>query len=150
MKETGTEQLRKEIEETISARLPDVEVVLTEGPSSGVVRVFIDREEGGVDVDLCQRVSRELASVRERYALEVSSPGLDRPLTKPAHFQRVLGETVAVRTTDVIDGRRQFKGRLIAADDTHLELEQDGAPVSLAYGEIHRSHLVFDVVGGQK
>lgn len=55
--------------------MPEVEVVHTEGPSSGVVRVYIDREQGGVDLELCQRVSRELATVREKFALEVSSPG---------------------------------------------------------------------------
>jgi ribosome maturation factor RimP len=147
---TGARQLQREIEDTLSAQMPEVEVVLAEGPSSGVVRVYIDREEGGVDVELCQRVSRELASVREKYTLEVSSPGLERPLTKPAHYQRVLEKTVAVRTADDIDGRRQFKGRLMAADDTHIELDQDGSAVQISYEEIQRSNLVFDKVGGAR
>ncbi len=150
MAKTGARQLQREIEDTLSAQMPEVEVVLAEGPSSGVVRVYIDREEGGVDVELCQRVSRELASVREKYTLEVSSPGLERPLTKPAHYQRVLEKTVAVRTADDIDGRRQFKGRLMAADDTHIELDQDGSAVQISYEEIQRSNLVFDKVGGAR
>ena len=109
---------------------------------------IIDREPGGVDVELCQRVSRELATVREKYALEVSSPGLDRPLTKPAHFQRVVGEMVAVELVEAAEGRRRFKGTLLAADDTQIELDQDGSTVRIAYTTINRSHLVFDPVGG--
>ena len=129
--------------------MPEVEVVRTEGPSSGVVRVYIDREQGGVDIELCQRVSRELATVREKFALEVSSPGLDRPLTRPAHFQKVQGQTVAIELVEATEGRRRFKGRLLAADDTHVELDQDGSAVRIGYSEIDRSHLVYDPVGGR-
>ena len=146
----GAQQLQREIEATLSAQMPEVEVVLAEGPAGGVVRVYIDREQGGVDLALCERVSRELASVREKYSLEVSSPGLERPLTRPAHFERAVGKTVAVRTIAEIDGRRRFKGRLVAADDTHIELDQDGSEVRITYPDIHRSHLVFDTVGGAK
>src|SRR3954465_161815 len=99
----GAQQLQREIEATLSAQMPEVEVVLAEGPAGGVVRVYIDREQGGVDLALCERVSRELASVREKYSLEVSSPGLERPLTRPAHFERAVGKTVAVRTIAEID-----------------------------------------------
>jgi ribosome maturation factor RimP len=145
---TGVQQLQREIEQTLSAQMPEVEVVLAERPSDGVVRVYIDRDPGGVDIELCQRVSRELAAVREKYALEVSSPGLDRPLTKPAHFQRVVGEIVAVELVEAAEGRRRFKGRLLTADDMQIELDQDGGVARIAYTAINRSHLVFDPVGG--
>jgi len=128
--------------------MPDVEVVLAEAPSPGLVRVYIDRQPEGVDLDLCQRVSKELSELRERYALEVSSPGLDRPLVKPAHFQRVVGQTVAVTTAAPVAGRRKFRGRLVDAGDERIALEQDGTPVELDYADIQRSHLVYDAVGG--
>ncbi len=142
--------LQHEIEERLSAQMPEVEVVLAEAPSPGLLRVYIDRHPDGVDLELCQRVSRELSELRERYALEVTSPGLDRPLVKPAHYQRVVGQTVAVSTDAPIEGRRKFRGRLVAADDAGIELEQDGSAVELDYAQIHRSHLVFDAVGGAR
>jgi ribosome maturation factor RimP len=146
---TAASQLHDQIERTLSERLPDVEVVLAERLSPGLVRVYIDREPGGVDTDLCERVSRELAPLRERYRLEVSSPGLDRPLTRPRHFRRVVGQTIAVRTAEPIDGRRQFSGPLTAADDSHCELDQDGSTVRIPYAAIRRSHLVYDPAGGR-
>jgi ribosome maturation factor RimP len=76
--------IQHEIESTLATRVPDVEVVLAERPSPGQLRVVIDHP-GGVDLNLCERVSRELGPLRTQYALEVSSPGLDRPLVKPDH-----------------------------------------------------------------
>jgi ribosome maturation factor RimP len=142
-----TAHLQHEIESTLATRMPDVEVVLAERPSPNQLRVVIDRA-GGVDLDLCERVSRELAPLRERYALEVSSPGLDRPLVKPAHFRRAVGERVAVRTDAPIDGRRRFDGGLRAADDEGIEIDQDGRPIRIRYAEIRRSHVVYEPAGG--
>jgi ribosome maturation factor RimP len=113
------------------------------------VRVFIDRDPGGVDLALCEQVTRELAALRDRYALEVSSPGLDRPLTRPRHFARVVGETVNVRTHQPVDGRKTFTGRLLHAGDEHIDIDQDGETVRLSYPEIRRSNLVFDPPGGR-
>lgn len=121
--------------------------MLAERPSPGQLRVVIDRP-GGVDVDLCERVSRELSPLRERYALEVSSPGLDRPLVKPEHYRRAVGERVAVRTDAPVEGRRRFDGGLRAADDDGIEVEQDGRPVRIRYAEIRRSHVVYEPAGG--
>lgn len=142
-----TSPLQHEIESTLATRVPEVEVVLAERPSPGQLRVVIDRP-GGVDLDLCERVSRELSPLRERYALEVSSPGLDRPLVKPEHYRRALGERVAVRTDAPVEGRRRFHGGLRAADDDGIEIEQDGRPVRIRYAEIRRSHVVYEPAGG--
>jgi ribosome maturation factor RimP len=139
--------LQHEIETTLATRVPEVEVVLAERPSPGQLRVVIDRP-GGVDIDLCERVSRELAPLRTQYALEVSSPGLDRPLVKPAHYRRAVGERVAVRTDTPIDGRRRFDGGLEAADDDGIEIVQDGHRVRIRYAEIRRSHVVYEPAGG--
>jgi len=142
-----TSPLQHEIESALATRVPEVEVVLAERPSPGQLRVVIDRP-GGVDLDLCERVSRELSPLRERYALEVSSPGLDRPLVKPEHYRRAVGERVAVRTDAAVDGRRRFDGGLRAADDDGIEVEQDGRPVRIRYAEIRRSHVVYEPAGG--
>ena len=140
-------RIQHEIESTLATRVPDVEVVLAERRSPGQLRVVIDRP-GGVDLDLCERVTRELASLRQQYALEVSSPGLDRPLVKPDHYRRAVGERVAVRTDAPIEGRRKFDGRLRSADDEGIELEQDGSAVKIRYAAIRRSHVVYDPTGG--
>ena len=143
-----TTRIQHEIESTLATRVPDVEVVLAERPSPGQLRVVIDRP-GGVDLDLCERVTRELAPLREQYALEVSSPGLDRPLVKPDHYRRAVGERVSVRTDGPIEGRRRFDGGLQSADDEGIEIDQDGRTVRIRYAEIRRSHVVYDPAGGK-
>jgi ribosome maturation factor RimP len=140
-------ELTHEVERTLGGRVPGVEIVLAERPAPGRVRVFIDHP-GGVDLDLCERVSRELSPLRDRYALEVSSPGLDRPLVTARHFARVVGRRVAVRTDRPLDGRRRFEGRLNATDDAGIEIEQDGQPVRIGYSSIARGHLVYESGGG--
>jgi len=140
------------------------EMVDAERSAGGLLRVFIDRVTGrtyeagpgeAVTVDDCERVTRHLQYALDvdgvdYTRLEVSSPGLDRPLTRPAHFQRVQGQTVAIELVEATEGRRRFKGRLLAAGDTHVELDQDGSAVRIAYTEIERSHLVYDPVGGRR
>jgi ribosome maturation factor RimP len=140
-------QLTHEVERTLGGRVPDVEVVLAERSAPGRVRVVIDRP-GGVDVELCERVSRELSPLRDRYALEVSSPGLDRPLVTASHFERVVGHRVSVRTEEPVDGRRRFEGPLRAADDAGIEIEQDGRAVRIGYSSITRGNLVYEPGGG--
>jgi ribosome maturation factor RimP len=143
-------ELQQEIETTLRARVPEVEVLLAELPSPGLLRVTIDRPGGAVDLDLCERVSRELAPLRERYALEVSSPGIERPLVKPEHYRRFVGHTVAVRTDDPIDGRRSFRGTLTEAGPNEIELDLDGERARLPYAAIRRSNLVDEQVGGKR
>jgi len=140
--------LQTDVERTLRERVPEVEVLLAERASQGLVRVWIDRADRPVDLELCERVTRELSALRDRYALEVSSPGVERPLTKPGHFQRVVGEPVAIRTEWPVDGRRRFHGRLLEAGDHDVEIDQDGRRVRIPYDAMRRSHLVFDPAGG--
>jgi ribosome maturation factor RimP len=140
--------IQTEIEQMLHDRSPDVEVVLAEQPAAGVVRVVIDHP-GGVDLELCERVTRDLAPLRERFALEVSSPGVERPLVRPDHYRRVVGSRVDVRTVEPIEGRRHFAARLASADEAGIDLEQDGRQVRIAYADIRRGRLVFDSWGGR-
>ncbi|MGN6380563.1 MAG: ribosome maturation factor RimP [Gaiellales bacterium] len=142
-------ELQADVERTLAERVPEVEVLLAERSSPGLVRVVIDRPGGSVDLDLCERVTRELSALRDRYALEVSSPGEERPLTRPDHFRQAVGDLVAIRTDAPLDGRRRFSGRLLDAGDDAVEIDQDGHNVRIPYEAIRRSHLVFDPAGGR-
>ncbi len=133
--------IQNEIEARLSQTAPDVEVLLAEVVPGGTLRLFIDHP-GGVTLELCERVTRDLAEVRERYALEVSSPGIDRPLTKPDHYRRFLGRRARVRTRGQHDGQRSFTGELVGATDTEVTLAADSGVVALPYADIHRSNLV--------
>jgi len=146
------------IQADIEARLaqvePDVEVLLAEVVGARLVRLFIDHPRG-VTLDLCERVSNHLGAIRERYALEVSSPGTERPLTKPEHFRRYVGRRARVRTRDEVgaagegDGqrgpvRRSFSGELIDATEQAVTVAADTGVVSIAYADIQRSNLLGD------
>ena len=135
------------IQADIEARLgqvePDVEVLLAEVVGGKLVRLFIDHP-GGVSLDLCERVTNHLPEVRERYALEVSSPGTERPLTKPEHFRRFVGRRARVRTRGAHEGRRSFSGELIDATDDAVTVAADTGVVSIAYADIQRSNLLGD------
>jgi ribosome maturation factor RimP len=143
-------ELQREIETTLRARVPEVEVLLAELPSPGLLRVTIDRPGGAVDLDLCERVSRELSPLRERFALEVSSPGIERPLVKPEHYRRFVGNTISVRTDEPVEGRRSFRGTLTQAGDEEIELDLDGERARLPYAAIRRGNLVDEQVGGTR
>jgi ribosome maturation factor RimP len=138
------------IQADIEARLadvePDVEVLLAEVVGGRLVRVFIDHPDG-VSLDLCERVTGHLPEVRERYALEVSSPGAERPLTKPEHFRRFLGRKVKVRTEEAIAGRRNFTGTLTEADEQTVSLDADGDDIRIPLAGIRRSNLIPDFGG---
>jgi len=135
--------IQTDIEARLSEVEPEVEVLLAEVVGGRLVRLFIDHPSG-VTLDLCERVTRQLPEVRERYALEVSSPGADRPLTKPEHFRRYLGRRARVRTRGPHDGRRSFTGELLEAGDDAVTVAADTGVVSIAYADIHRSNLLGD------
>ena len=135
--------IQERIEAILASAEPDVEVLLAEVVGGDRVRVFIDRPEG-VSLDLCERVTKDLAEVREEYALEVSSPGTERPLSKPEHFRRFLGRRARVRTRGDHDGRRSFTGELMSASESEVTVAADSGVVSIPYAEITRSHLVKD------
>ena len=136
-------KIQDEIEARLAQVEPDVEVLLAEVVGGGLVRLFIDHPKG-VTLDLCERVTNHLPSVREHYALEVSSPGTERPLTKPEHFRRYVGRRARVRTRGEHDGRSSFTGELLTATDDAVTVAADTGVVSIAYADIHRSNLVGD------
>ena len=133
--------LQDDIEARLAARAPDVEVLLAEVVGGETLRLFIDHPEG-VTLALCERVTLELGDLRERYSLEVSSPGQERPLSKPAHFRRFLGRRARVRTRDAREGHRSFTGELVGASDDVVTIAADSGVVSIPYADIHRSNLV--------
>jgi ribosome maturation factor RimP len=139
--------IQDQIESVLATAEPDVEVLLAEIVGGNRVRVFIDHPEG-VSLELCERVTKLLPDVRERYALEVSSPGPERPLVKPEHFRRYIGRKARIRTRgDIPDeraSRRSFTGELLDASEKEVTVAADTGVVAIAYDDIHRSHLVKD------
>ena len=135
--------IQAEIEGRLATAEPDVEVLLAEVVGGKLVRLFIDHPKG-VTLALCERVTELLPEVRERYALEVSSPGPQRPLSKPEHFRRFVGRRARVRTRGEHDGHRSFTGELLGATDDEVTVAADTGVVSIAYADIHRSNLLGD------
>jgi len=113
-----------------------------------LLRIYIDRE-GGVGLDDCEYVSREVGALLDvhdpmkgAYTLEVSSPGLDRPLFTPEHFERFSGRRARLTLNAPQDGRRKFDGSILGVDGDVLRFEQDGREVRLLFADIHRANLV--------
>ena len=131
----------RDIQERLSGTEPDVEVLLVEQTGAGRLRLFIDHPKG-VDLALCERVTRQLGELLEEYSLEVSSPGPARPLVKPDHFRRFVGRRVRIRTRSDHDGRRSFTGELVGATDDQVTVAADDGVVSIPYRDINRSNLV--------
>jgi ribosome maturation factor RimP len=135
-----------------------VELEYAAGRSQAVVRIFIDKpgegparqgqERLGISVDDCERASREVAALLDvddpiptAYALEVSSPGFDRVLRTPAHFERFVGSRVFVELKVPRAGRRRYTGMLQAANATGIELEVDKQKVEIPFDEIGKARL---------
>jgi ribosome maturation factor RimP len=133
--------MQTDIEARLAQTEPDVEVLLAEVVGGSTLRLFIDHPDG-VTLEICERVTRHLGDLRERYALEVSSPGTERPLSKPQHFRRFLGRRAQVRTREARDGHRSFTGELVGASDDEVTIAADTGVVAIPYAEIHRSHLI--------
>lgn len=133
--------LQRDIETKIAAFDPRVELIALEKSGPEALRIFIDHPDG-VDLALCERVSLQLGELSADWALEVSSPGLDRPLTKLAHYRRFLGARVRVRTREPIGGRRNFTGVLAGADETAIAVEDEGGRHEIPLDAVHRSNLV--------
>jgi ribosome maturation factor RimP len=139
---TKERQLEQELTKRIEARFPGTEVLAVELLGPDRFCVYLDRPEG-VDLGLCERVTRELEDYRREYAIDVSSPGLERPLRKPAHFEKFLGRTVKLRTSDEIAGRKKFRGQVLAADEEVVRVGADGGePVLIPYEQIVRGNLI--------
>jgi ribosome maturation factor RimP len=133
--------LQADIEARLAETAPDVEVLLAELVGGQTLRLFVDHPDG-VTLALCERVTRLLPEIREQYALEVSSPGRKRPLTKPDHFRRFLGRRARVRTRDARDGHTSFTGELVGATDAEVTIAADNGVIAIPYDDISRSNLV--------
>jgi ribosome maturation factor RimP len=143
MSERETQQIQEKIEQRLAGEEPEVEVIAVERAGGERLRIFIDHP-GGVDLALCERVTKDLGDLLEQWGLEVSSPGPERPLTKPGHFQRFLGRRVRVRTNEEIEGRKSFTGELTAADEERFSLAAPEGDVTIPLAAVHRSNLVPD------
>ena len=138
------DRVRELVEPLVTAsglELVDVE----HGP--GLLRIYLDRVEGGIDLETITRSSEQISDLLDvhdpvpgRYTLEVSSPGLERPLKTPAQFQRFVGTVVNVKTKSHVEGERRFQGELSAADEETATV----AGRTLAYGDIEKAKTVFE------
>jgi ribosome maturation factor RimP len=133
--------LQTEIETRLSQAEPDVEVLLAEVAPGGVLRLFIDHPDG-VTLGLCERVSTHLNDYRDRYSLEVSSPGQDRPLTKPQHYRRYLGRRAKVRLREASTGHKSVTGELVGASEQDVTIAAPDGVVTIPFAQIVRSNLV--------
>jgi ribosome maturation factor RimP len=130
-------QLAREIAPKVERAVPGTEVLAVELTSPARFTVFVDHAQG-VDHALCERVTSILRDYLRDYSIDVSSPGLERPLRKPAHFRDVVGRRVAVRTSD----RSRLRGEVIAAGQSSVTLRTDGESVDIPYDAIVRGNLI--------
>ena len=129
-----------------------VEVEYKRGARRSFLRIFIDKP-GGVTLDDCSTVSNQLGDlldiedlISNRYVLEVSSPGAERPLNRPDDYRRFVGRLVRIRTKESVDGNRQFVGRLVAFEEDKATIEvEDSEQVTLELGEIERARLEVEL-----
>ena len=144
---TELSQLQTTIEQRLDSYDPQLELIALEQPAAETLRLYIDHPDG-VDLGLCERVTGELRDLLQAWSLEVSSPGADRPLTKPDHYRRFVGRKAKVRTHEPIDGQRNFTGTLTGADDESVSIEIDGETVRIPLNDIRRSNLIpeFEVM----
>jgi ribosome maturation factor RimP len=134
-------QLYDEITATLAERLPDVDVLAVELLGPERFCVFVDHA-GGVDHALCERVTRLLRGYLDRYTVDVSSPGFERPVRTRDHFARVEGRRVAIRTEHEIAGRRRFRGEVAEAGQRSVALVAAAGRVEIPYAEIVRGNVI--------
>ena len=136
-----TNDLQIDIEKRLASAEPEVELLSCELVGSERLRLFIDHPDG-VDLALCERVTGHLRDLLVDYALEVSSPGPQRPLTKPDHFRRFIGRRARLRLREPRDGHKTYTGELVGASDDEVTVAAEDGEVSIPYSEINRSNLV--------
>ena len=134
---------------SLGLELIGVELALSRG--SGLVRVFVDAPGRPVTIEDCEAASRELSAVLDvndpisgRYTLEVSSPGIDRPLFTPEQFARHVGETVKIELSLPIENRRRFQGAIVKVEGDQITIEQDGATVVIPHERVSRARIKPD------
>jgi ribosome maturation factor RimP len=133
--------LTTDIETRIASGAPDIEVLLVEVIDGDTLRLFIDHPDG-VTFAHCEQVTQLLSEYREDYTIEVSSPGEDRPLTKPQHFRRFLGQRARLRLREARDGHGSVTGELVGVSDDDVTIAAGEGVVSIPYEQIARSNLV--------
>ena len=130
--------LYREVSSRVERSVPGVEVLALELSGPARMTVFIDHPQG-VDHGLCERVTDVLRDYLTEYAVDVSSPGVERPLRRRPHFERVVGQKVSVRTAD----RKRVRGELVGAGERSLRVETGkGEPVEIPYDSIVRGNLI--------
>ncbi|MCL4165453.1 UNVERIFIED_CONTAM: hypothetical protein GTU68_006161 [Idotea baltica] len=118
------------------------------GGDTSILRIYID-SDAGITVTDCAKASRQFSAILDvadpisnRYTLEVSSPGMDRPLAKPQHFIDIVGSEVKIKMATLVNGRRRFTGELVEANETFAVVEVDGEQTELPYVDMDRARLV--------
>jgi ribosome maturation factor RimP len=130
--------LYREVTSRVERNLPGVEVLALELSGPERMTVFVDHPQG-VDHELCERVTDALRDYLKDYAIDVSSPGSERPLRRRPHFERVVGRTVSVRTED----KKRVRGQVVLAGERTLRVETSkGDPVEIPYDSIVRGNLI--------
>jgi ribosome maturation factor RimP len=132
--------LEREISGRVAEALPGVEVLAVELTGPERFTVFVDREGEAVDLALCEQVTRLLSDYLREYGIDVSSPGPERPVRKPEHFQRALGRQVKLKT----DKRTKVRGEIKRVDDDAVTLAADSGEVAIPYEEIVRGNLIYE------
>ncbi|MGH3129652.1 MAG: ribosome maturation factor RimP [Gaiellaceae bacterium] len=139
--QTKERTLQREIAETVESGIPGTEVIAVEMTGPERFCVYVDHPRG-VDHAFCERVTNLLRSYLDRFTVDVSSPGFERPLRKPAHFRNVLGKRVAIRTAGEIGGRRRFRGDVVAAGDGTVTVQTADTAFDIPYDAIVRGNLI--------
>jgi ribosome maturation factor RimP len=130
-------QLHREVSQTVESAIPGIEVLALELTGKERFCVYVDHPQG-VDHTLCARVTDVLRGYLDRYSVEVSSPGFERPLRTRAHFERAVGRKVKIKTPE-----RRSRGQVVAAGERSLQLSNaTGEPVDIPYDEIVRANLI--------
>jgi ribosome maturation factor RimP len=134
-------QLHREVAETVEGRIPEIEVLAVELGGPEHITIYVDHP-AGVDHALCERVTNELRSYLDRYRVDVSSPGSERPLRTRAHFAGAVGRRVAIRTETEVNGRKRFRGEVVAAGEREATLVVGEERVEIPYEAIVRGNLI--------
>ena len=143
MSDKQLEEITETVEERLRTSQPDVELLALERAAAERLRLTIDRESG-VDLELCETVTRLLPDINEEWAIEVTSPGPERPLTKPEHFRQFVGSKVRVKTVQEIDGRKSFTGPLESADDESVSVADPAGTARIPLSAVRRSNLLAE------
>jgi ribosome maturation factor RimP len=141
--------LQRHIEQRLAELDPSIELIAVENPSPDGLRLYIDHPDG-VDLALCEAVTNQLRELLADHSLEVSSPGFERPLTKPEHFRRFRGRRVKVRTRVELEGRRNFTGTIADADASAVSVDLGDRSVTIPHERIRRSNLVPELKEGDR